>query len=105
MEGPDNQGSPPHQEDRSENGVAMTEQMPSMTLEEAKIKFANCWRTMMAFTVSSDHRSFADGYQCAIRDCFPEYFLNVSPKQVTDEVKKMGNRHNLKEMMTNEVYF
>ena len=67
----------------------MTDYYQPMTLEDAKIKFANCWWTMMSFTVPSDHRSFADGYQCAIRDCFPEYFMNVSPKQVMDEVRKM----------------
>jgi len=41
----------------TENGAEMTDQMPSMTLEEAKIKFANCWHTMMSFTVPSDYSS------------------------------------------------
>lgn len=68
----------------------MDEKLPkSLTLEDAKIKYARCWDTMMSFSAPSDFRSFADGYQCAIRDCFMEYFWAVSPKQVQDEVKKM----------------
>jgi hypothetical protein len=67
----------------------MTDETPkSLTLEEAKIKYAECWKTMMSFTASYEHRSFADGYQCALRDCFMEYFWQKSPKQVMDEVEK-----------------
>lgn len=61
----------------------------SLTLEEAKIKYAHCWQDMMLSGATSDFRSFVDGYQCALRDCFMEYFWNRSPKQVQEEVRKM----------------
>jgi hypothetical protein len=64
-----------------------------MTLEEAKERYTEAWKALQTPGFPST-KSFFDGYQCALRDCFPEYFGNISPNDVIKEVeaRKSGKR-------------